>query len=125
MTHPLDAPMDFLAEDSILPEVEVVEDTLVSFPVLVDLSRGQMSSNSHGEFFYASMPPRFHGSLSSKAWVVEAVKVKDDWSGVKRKKAKSFVPPLDMILWLCKVKLQMKRKILCSLMLTGFLLTVN
>lgn len=85
--------------DSHLSESVVKEIALVSPPASDDPRRGQMSFVSHRVFAKASTSPGFHGSLPSKAWVVEAAKIEDGWIAVKGKKAKPYVPPLDMTLW--------------------------
>ena len=75
MNLPLDASAGSAAEDCLPSEPVVVEDTLVSSPVLDVPPRGQMLSDSHKESAVVFASPGFHGSLSSEAWVAEAAKV--------------------------------------------------
>ena len=55
-----------------------------------------MATSSSRNIVGVSIFPRLHCSFSSRDWIVEAAKVEDGWTMVKRKNTRPSNPPLEM-----------------------------
>ena len=109
---PMEGSLPVVAEDVHPSSLDPILFPAPNSVVLPSFVGGLSSSLSPSEksLMVDVVAPFFLSLVSSGSWQVEAAKVEDGWTVVKRKKSKPIAPPLEMNLKSCKGGFKSKNK---------------